>query len=567
VGRSSILVITERDHIVELFQRAAGESHGILFARHRSAILRHIHSVQMATVIADNRVSLSLGSDILRWLHADHPWLHFVLLVDSAAEESAEDGQVRRFAQLVPVPESVEAAKELLIRFLHRDGEESSAEKELSEELDVADAADDADLVIVSSITELVDQLPALPIVVQKMLALLQREDASTREISKIISLDPAVSMRVLRIANSALYALPNPVTTIQHAVNLLGFAELRRLSVGLKVTDLFSDASSCAIDRNAFWEHSLACGVCARRIAERTRSIEPDEAFLGGLLHDIGKLVLGCYFHEEWGRLQERALAEAEDPLKSEEMAVGMPHTVIGKMLLAHWQIPDLHQNAIEFHHGIPPEKVLSAQERTYCAIISTANILVRWMDLGSSGHSTVRQIPSEVWEPIQLNDEELEEVLRMTRWEVAEWKKVLGLGQKESLAALTETTDSWDSGGSPPVWVIGSRVEKVPSLTTLLSASGYPVRRAHWGEKLLGLVAEVPHQAIMMDLRRAKVDARKLIPFLLATRSRSVAPILVIVSNGLNLPPALESQKIHALHEAPHIGTLKQWLQESVG
>lgn len=553
-----VVVMTEREALRALFRKAAGTSASALgFAASRSDLRILLGRGDVKAVLADHCGPGSMAAENLLWVQRHRPWIQLVLMTLDDPGEIPQQKAIQRIGRIVPVPASVAEAKELLRGLLERHPVKESPSYIL-ERVDYS--LDQADQEIIRSITQLIDQLPALPLVVQRILNLLHREETSPRQMAEVISLDPALAARVLRLVNSALFALAEPVTTVQHAVRLLGFGEIRNLTIGLKIMDTFS-AQQGILDRPLFWEHSLACGVCARRIALYVREVDPDEAFLGGLLHDIGKLVLDGYFQEAWREALERSRTQRRSPMEMEAEVVGLPHTSIGRMLAGHWKIPDLHQMAIEYHHGTPPGASLGEPQRVFCATVQTADLLVRWLGLGSSGPTVLSPLPEELVDLLGLRGESFSLVLRETLQEVGKWK--LSLGLRGNTSGLKAEHD-YDVEEAPPVWVIAPPFARLPTLAALMEASGRRVETSYWGEPVLERAGKLNPQAVVMDFRWMQAKREKVFRFLRAMRSRIGTPILVVGSNALgeDKPP----EGIHFLKGPPHLGVLERWLASEV-
>ena len=156
-------------------------------------------------------------------------------------------------------------------------------------------------------ITESIIGLPTLPTVVTQMISLIDNPTTSAKDVAKLISTDQALTAKMLKLANSAFYGFPREIATVNHAVVVLGFETVKSLGLSVSVLERFSGVSSNGdFDRQRFWEHSIACAVAARILATkvRYRTRGQGEAFAGGILHDIGKLVLGFFFWEHFERL-----------------------------------------------------------------------------------------------------------------------------------------------------------------------------------------------------------------------------------------------------------------------
>jgi putative nucleotidyltransferase with HDIG domain len=185
-----------------------------------------------------------------------------------------------------------------------------------------------------------VDALPALPQAVREVMQALQRDDVSVERSVHLIEQDQSLAARTLRVANSAFYGMSGRVGRIGDAVTLLG---LRAVS-GVLLAVSFSqglDTSRCAgFHFRGYWRHSMATALAARLLAPRLR-LDPDEGFVAGLLHDIGKLVLAAHFPAEGA--QAMALARSADvsDIEAERATLGLTHAEIGAVLVRHWRFP----------------------------------------------------------------------------------------------------------------------------------------------------------------------------------------------------------------------------------
>jgi HD-like signal output (HDOD) protein len=558
----TILLVTERDNVRDTFQNAVGKPTTLVVEQYLKDIQRSLATGNVIAVFADEHVGLTSGVDVLKWLHKENPWIPLVLLLDQKASgRSADIAQISQFVHITPPPRTVEDAVNLLDLFLEDATETDAQGAIVVEDFDLS--TDSADREIIRSIVQCIDQLPALPLVVQRIQEIITRENASVKDICEVIALDPALAGRVLRLVNSALYGLANPVTTVEHAVALLGFAELKNLTLTLKVMDAFSEWEEGVMDRRLFWEHNLASGICARHLASHIPGTQPDEAFLGALLHDIGKLVLDTYFQDQWRQIQKQSRENECSALQLEEQYVGIPHTIVGEHLSRHWQFPALHQMAVRHHHEIPSVEALDPPERTYCTIVSAANTLVQWMDMGSSGYNLLLPLPREVTDILGLGVETYTDVLQKTLVEIDEWKASLGMTGGSS--ADERTTSTLDAKNAPELWVISPKKSRIPSVNALLTTLGYRAHVSHWSENILELLAKVSHQALVLDVRGVTVNADKFTRLLKAARERSSAPILVLASNSLELS-SREKEGIYCHRSPPHRGVLMRWLRSAL-
>ena len=207
--------------------------------------------------------------------------------------------------------------------------------------------------------------LPTLPEIASRLMTMVNDPLVSTSDVAAIIAQDPSLSSRVLRLSNSAFYGMPGKINTINHAVVLLGFKIITTIVLSLTVFDMFPEnkRSRRLFDRKAFWLHSLCCGLVARRLAQHAKKrflFDPEELFCAGLLHDIGKIVLEQYLHEEF----HTALAVAKDRKipqhRAEIECLGFSHANVAELLTAGWGLPAQISKALAMHHEPGPANQL---------------------------------------------------------------------------------------------------------------------------------------------------------------------------------------------------------------
>ena len=195
-----------------------------------------------------------------------------------------------------------------------------------------------------------VDKLPSAPEIARRTLTTVNRDTASLNDLATLIAQDQALAARLLRIANGAFFAMRGKVTSIPQAVTLLGFERVRELVLGLSVWGVL-DGNSAAIRRfrKRLWIHSAMVGAAARMLAERTRGDEAS-AFTAGLLHDIGKLVLGLRLGDAYWELLEDARSDG-GAAEVERSAFDCDHATVGAWLLQLWGMPVVLVDSVAFH------------------------------------------------------------------------------------------------------------------------------------------------------------------------------------------------------------------------
>lgn len=194
--------------------------------------------------------------------------------------------------------------------------------------------------------------LPTLPTVVARIVQLVDNPRTNAATLARLISSDPALTARMLKMANSAYYGFPRRIGTINLAIVVLGFNTVRDLAVSASLVERVSLTHEGNDLLGDFWEHSVSTAVASRMLQRSAHGSTVGEAFVAGLLHDIGRLVVARYLPEEYLRVQEE-LDKDEQPIWTiEQELLGMDHGGIGGALCKHWNLPEGICDAITWHH-----------------------------------------------------------------------------------------------------------------------------------------------------------------------------------------------------------------------
>ncbi|MBN98439.1 MAG: HD family phosphohydrolase [Gemmatimonadetes bacterium] len=233
-------------------------------------------------------------------------------------------------------------------------------------------------------ITESIIGLPTLPTVITQMIGLIDNPQTSARDVSQLIATDQALTAKILKLANSAFYGFPREISTVNHAVVVLGFETVRSLGLSVSVLERFAGGTSNSpFDRQKFWEHSIACGIAARMLAGKFRYRIHGEAFAAGILHDIGKLVLSQYFTDEFIEIIELMRTQNLYIGKAEEMVLGVTHAEVGSWLAERWNLPNQLVDTIAYHHT--PGRLQRGVELP--SLVHLADFLCRREHIGDGG------------------------------------------------------------------------------------------------------------------------------------------------------------------------------------
>lgn len=244
-----------------------------------------------------------------------------------------------------------------------------------------------------------VDEVLALPFAVVKIIKLCNDPSASTKDLVKPVNSDPAVAAMIMRRATSAAFAGVDPNPDLQRAIVRIGLRATRNIAASFSVFKLFSkDQKNLGFNRLWFWAHSLATGVCAQFLASLLKHKQPEDAFIAGLLHDIGKMVLDDFLNEDYHKALQKANTE-ELPIRMGEKAVfGAHHAAIGSKIVKFWGFPPAIVQAIARHHRY--ERLINSDDNNSLgAIVCMANHMAKALNIGSGGDYLMERDARPLW------------------------------------------------------------------------------------------------------------------------------------------------------------------------
>nr|WP_321513630.1 HDOD domain-containing protein [uncultured Pseudodesulfovibrio sp.] len=265
-------------------------------------------------------------------------------------------------------------------------------------------------------------QLPALPQVFLELQQAISSTSTSADDLAEIISQDPGLTAFLLRMVNSAFYSLPMQIDTISRAVTVVGVNQLSTLAVGTSVISLFKDIPEEVLDMEQFWKHSVACGLIARRLCRITGQGDPERAFVSGLLHDIGQLIMLQAEPERVAAVHVHARSKNTLLFEVEKALLGFDHATLGGMLLRKWNFPFVLVAAVLEHHH---PKV--SQKEAEPALVHCAETIATGLGIGSSGEYFVQPPDMDVWASMGLTPDRIDEMVEDLDEELEEAFQIL--------------------------------------------------------------------------------------------------------------------------------------------
>lgn len=250
-------------------------------------------------------------------------------------------------------------------------------------------------------------KLTSLPDVFVRINEVLNDAHSTAKEAAEAIGKDAGLSVKLLKVVNSAFYGFPVKVDTLSRAVTIVGSRQLTTLALGISVIAIFKDLPSGLVDMRSFWKHSIGCGVIASALAGPETEEDVERLFVAGLLHDVGRLVL--YRSLPRHAAHTLALARSEGILlrEAERRTLGFDHATLAGMLLRKWRFPESLEKAVRHHHGA------THMGMAMPAIVHAADAVTGALGLGSSGEVYVPPLSPTAWMTLGFAPERITDVV----------------------------------------------------------------------------------------------------------------------------------------------------------
>jgi len=258
---------------------------------------------------------------------------------------------------------------------------------------------------------KMVDKMPAFPNSVTKILQLTSDINCSPKDIVQVIDHDPVMTMKILKLVNSAYFGLARKITSIKHGVVFVGVNTIKNLALTIATVGKLPKESRTGLNMTNFLLHSLGTATVSRLLGQRLNvpSTEANDYFVAGLLHDFGKVVFAQFMPNEFEIALQKAKNEGISLFEAEIMEIGADHSQIGGMLGEKWQLPeDLATCIREHHYPVDDGKVAQM-----CDCVLTANLIVKQKRFGDAGSPIVEEMPYRASERFGMGLDELHDAL----------------------------------------------------------------------------------------------------------------------------------------------------------
>ena len=311
-----------------------------------------------------------------------------------------------------------------------------------------------------------VHELPALPLVVHRLLEVTGDRQSSAKDVTRVLSGDEALAGKVLRLVNSAFYGFSREVSTITRAVVMLGYQAIRQLAVSLGTFHTLKGQCG-GLDRERFWDHAISCAAGAQIMASRLHCEVPEEAFLAGLMHDIGHLILSIVFPKEFAEMMNNS---PHNVLKHEEEVIGISHTRAASILLEHWRLPDPLIRVVRFHHSA---KLALPDKEPLLASIMLGDMLSRVNHFYPNEGPNDRPF-SSLMQAAHITTAEYLAILEEMEGRIKAIKDFLRVNSPCPAAGADKAHES-PGAEEPAIAIVGSDSDRVTWVQSLVQSFGY--------------------------------------------------------------------------------------------
>jgi putative nucleotidyltransferase with HDIG domain len=254
-----------------------------------------------------------------------------------------------------------------------------------------------------------IQTLPPFPATIQKVMALAGDPDSSLTELVAVVRFDQAITANILRICNSAYFGLRRPVDNVNDAIMHMGKKNVLRAVMASGLSRYFRTTKGYDVKGGDLWEHAVAVALMSQICAARLSRPDDPRLFTAGVLHDIGKMVLGEFVHESWQKIQDLVEKQRYSFLEAEEEVIGVNHAELGGEIALIWKFPDEILKAIAFHHR--PD--LLADDDAVPWIVYLSNQVCHIMGIGVGTDALAYRSVGDVAGRFQLKQRDLENMM----------------------------------------------------------------------------------------------------------------------------------------------------------
>lgn len=286
--------------------------------------------------------------------------------------------------------------------------------------------ADESKAIVDEALASIGD-IATLPEITIKIIQIVEDPKSTARDLHAVIKNDPALSVKVLKVVNSAFYGLPGQVASVDRAIILLGLSAVKNIAIAASIARLFKGRRiSEKFSASDLWRHSVAVAVAAHGIAKASpHPCMPDEIFVAGMIHDIGLMVERQAFPDEFAEVINLCTGTEENFLELERRIIGVDHQAFGVGLATKWKFPRHLKAAVGFHHN--PE-ALSVELRNMATLIHMADMMCCEEEIGFYLTAQGGTLTQDMFDTLEVTPEQIQEIRESLAEKVADAEAALG-------------------------------------------------------------------------------------------------------------------------------------------
>lgn len=255
-----------------------------------------------------------------------------------------------------------------------------------------------------------VKEVPPLPQSIDRILKITRDENFSTQELVKVFESDPTLAVNILKLANSPYYGFSSKISTISHAIVCLGFETVKSIALTSSTQGMLNkEISGYCLGEGMLWKHSISSGTCARIIAQRINYNDCEEAYIAGMLIDIGKIILNSFAEDQFDQITKRSKESKISFNKAEQEILGFAHPQIGARIIKQWNLPSSLVEAVLYHHQ-PSE---AETYKTLAYIVHLADAISGMLGVGLGNDGLMYTFEDNTLEVLGLNNEDVESIM----------------------------------------------------------------------------------------------------------------------------------------------------------
>ncbi len=255
-----------------------------------------------------------------------------------------------------------------------------------------------------------VREIPPLPQSITKILEITKDDSSSSLELANVFKQDPTLAVSILKLANLPAYGFSSRISTINHAIVCLGLETVKSIALTSSTHEMLNkEISAYSLGEGMLWQHSISCATCAKIIAQRIGYKDEEEAYIAGLLLDIGKIILSGFAEDEFDQVSEMAEKDKIPFNIAEQEILGFDHPQVGGRVIKKWNLPSALVEAVQYHHQ--PDKADTHKTLAYIVHLADALSCMLGIGLGSDGLMYVFE--ENTLDVLGLNKEDVESIM----------------------------------------------------------------------------------------------------------------------------------------------------------